>query len=194
MLLPNADPLLIFRFKKIEIPFTGGLDLAGWVNSKLPDWLQIGLPISFVLSKQAGWVDDGDTDALTVRTEIVGDKVVQRGLNQEVQAHFRLEKQSTAVQLLIPLLSKCFQYMNNDKYSYDVTYLNGKTLIFNGRISDFSTAPNADNNSLIDVNFSVTTEPLATGNGKSAKTDTNKDTGTLNLNPGGKFTTKDRTA
>lgn len=192
MLLQNAEPLLIFRFKKIEIPFTGGLDFAGWINSKLPDWLQIGLPIPFVFSKQAGWVDDGDTNAFTIRTEIVSEKVVQRGLNQEVQAHFRLEKQTTAVQVLIPLLEKCFQYLNSDKYSYDVTYLNGETLIFNGRISDFSTAPNADNNSLMDVNFSVTTEPLATGNGKSAKTDT-KDNGTMNLNPGGKFTTKDGT-
>lgn len=188
MLLQNAEPLLIFRFKKMEIPFTGGLDLAGWINSKLPDWFQIGLPIPFVLNKKAGWVDDGDTNIFTIRTEIVGEKVVQRGLNQEVQAHYRLESKSTAVQVLIPLLEKCFQYINSDKYSYDVTYLNGETLIFNGRISDFSTAPNADNNSLMDINFSITTEPLATGNGKSSKT-TTKDTGTLNLNPGSKFTT-----
>lgn len=176
----------------MEIPFTGGFDLAGWINSKLPSWLQIGLPIPFVLNKKAGWVDDGDTNIFTIRTEIVGEKVVQRGLNQEVQAHYRLESNSTAVQVLIPLLEKCFQYMNSDKYSYDVTYLNNETLIFNGRISDFSTAPNADNNSLMDVNFTITTEPLATGNGKVAKTET-KDTGTMNLSPGGKYTTTDHT-
>ncbi len=188
MLFQDAEPLLIFRFKKAELPFTGGFDVAGWINEKLPSWMQIGMPIPFVFSKEVGWVDDGDTNSFTIRTEVIDDKVIQRGLNQEVQAHFRLEKSNAAVQVLIPLLEKCFQYLNSNRYSYDVTYLNGETLIFNGRISDFSTTPNADNNSLIDVNFAITTEPLATGNGKSAKTET-KDNGTLNLGPGSKYTT-----
>lgn len=180
MLIDNAPPLLIFTFKKLAVPFTN-FDLGVWANeylSEAPEWTQVGMPIPFPLSRSLGWVDDGDANTFTVRTDIVNEKVIQRGLNQEVQAKFRIEKRNLIYRILVPLLEKCFQYMNSEKYEYNVTYINGATLIFNGRISDFETSPNADNNSLMNVNFSITTEPLQTGNEKKTKVEKEiKDTG-----------------
>jgi hypothetical protein len=182
MLSNNVAPLLIFNFSKM---FGTDTTWASFANNKI----KLGLPIPIPLAPTTlGIVDKGESNTFSIRTEVFNlpndfdpkglsegevDKlkkinqknstILQRGMNHEVEAKYQIRKGSLLAQILLPLIEKCFEFMTSDDFDYDVSYLNGGTLIFNGKISDFQTSPNSEDNDLLDVSFTITTNPSSLG-------------------------------
>lgn len=156
MLSNVAPPLLIFNFSKMF-----GADLS-WA-SFLSETIKIGVPVPVPLSKSFGLVDKGDKNTFSIRTENFGDKILQRGMDHEVTATYTCRKDSSFAQIVLPLVQKCFEFMNSPDFEYDVSYINGETLVFNGKISDYQSFPNAENNNLLDITFTITTNPASLG-------------------------------
>ena len=128
MILPNADPVLLF--------FLDGSNV----------------PVPFYLSeKLTGVYVDTERNSLSIATDTIGTKetkgdasnlgdlqVQQKGETQSVDISMVARRDNMGLNILLPLLKTIYDGLMA-KRDYKIAYFNQNILIFNAKLSNFST-------------------------------------------------------
>ena len=159
-MLGGIAPILIFTFPVApDAPNLTGIPVLDSVLSS------VGVPIPVYLDeKLTGVYVTSQEKSIDIDTqpEISSDgtaKVTQRGINNTVTVHMLASKNATLLSILLAFADEAFKRAVNGKYS--VTYLNGSTLVFGGKVASFSAAEN-DNDDLLRLTLVLHKETQAT--------------------------------
>lgn len=148
-MLNGVAPILIFSFKP-ELTanlFKGvaGLPVLGDV---LPN---IGIPIPIYLDENlTGIYVDSESKAIDIDTNVQArydgkpPSVDQRGLNNLITVNMFANRESVMLAVLLALNDMVFQRVV--QASYNVSYINGITTVFNALLHGFSTQEGSDDN------------------------------------------------
>lgn len=151
MLVPGAEPLLVFYFPKSEV--VKNLFQSIGVN------VNLGLPIPFYLSPSFGFAWQNDSYSLSLDTQVVplhpfdpktGQKIpnapdkeiAQRGIANNLTINFSCDRDSLLLTALIALSDQILDKVI--KSEYQVHYFNGVNLLIGGLLADFSTQTSND--------------------------------------------------
>lgn len=129
MILPNADPVLLFFIgsQKVPIPF-------------------------YLSEKLTGVYVDTERNALSIATDTIGTKdkakgdasnlgdlqVQQKGETQSVDITMVARRDNMGLNILLPLLKTIYDGIMAQK-EYKIAYFNQNILIFNAKLSNFAT-------------------------------------------------------
>lgn len=160
-MLNGVAPVLIFNFpKKVGnsvAKFFAGIPLVG---ADLGAALTGGLPIPLYLDEQlTGILVKSETKTLVIETEIKAKtdgtkpKSNQRAVDSNVSINMVAHRDSIVLATLIALNDQIFTKVISKEYN--VSYLNGSTVIFNGLLNGFTSMASEDNDLLhITMNIS----------------------------------------
>lgn len=151
-MLNGIAPIIVFH-----LPFDPAGDIyksiQGIPNRTVSDIIsQVGIPIPIYLSEGlTGIYVDNESKAIDVDTDVkqsqdpdVPDKVIQKGTNSLVSINMLARKDSIILGVLLALSDLVFQRVS--KGNYGISYFNGPTALFNGKLHGFSSTVGNDDN------------------------------------------------
>lgn len=153
-MLNGIAPVLIFNFPKKKDNSVASL-FAGipLIGEDLGAALTGGLPIPLYLHEQTtGILVKSETKALQIETEIKAKsdgkkpKSDQRAVDSTVTINLVGQKDSLVLTTLIALNDRIFQKVISKEYN--VSYLNGPTVVFNGLLNGFTSMAGEDDDLL----------------------------------------------
>ncbi len=153
-MLNGLAPFFLFKFPSSlipsipisGIPLIGDVDLGGVIP--IPLYLDENLT-GICLTSQERSIDmdtqvDQSADGKTI--------VKQHGVSNIVTVNLLAEKEALLLSVLLAFSDKLFQKAVNGKYS--ISYFNGNTLIFDGKVHSFS-AQDAENDTLVRITITI---------------------------------------
>jgi len=141
-MLNGIDPVLVFQFKNILddsafAEFVGDLPLV----SKIPT-LADESPIPIYLSQDlTGLVIDSEDKNVDIETSVEtttkgsDTQLSQKGINSSVTVNLLANKNAIGIKLLSSLIDKLYNRVTSKEYS--LSYLNGATTIFRGKLQSY---------------------------------------------------------
>lgn len=153
-MITGKDPLIIFTF---NVPFLG-----------IP-FLVVPIPLN---EDATGLVEKKVDSAITINTETVGNKIVQKSFADSISVEFAAKRDSIFSTMVLPLLKKVFTSANvtdltfglitggfNYSQNYNISYFSGNQYVVGGVLTAFDYG-NTDNTDLISVSMTISAPPV----------------------------------
>lgn len=148
VVLNGLDPVLIFQFKTLISGVSDNIKNIPIV-SDIPTLVEEP-PIPIYLSENlTGLFIDSEDKNLDIETDIEESSdstkeplVTQKGVTTSVSINIQANKNSIGLNLLNSLIDQAFLKLRNNLYT--ISYLNGSTTVFRGRIQSYRVNQNAD--------------------------------------------------
>lgn len=152
-MLNGVAPILIFYFPIIPVTIPlSGIPLLGLSDTAL------GIPIPIYLDEKLTGIyintqeKNVDIDTQPETSADGNVKVLQRGVNNTITVHLKANKDSLLLGVLLAFSDEIFKRAVNGRYS--VTYLNGPTLVFGGKIQSLS-AQEGENDDIMQITMVI---------------------------------------
>jgi hypothetical protein len=159
-MLNGRYPLLIFSFPaNIPVPLSDTLSGVPLVGELVPSTVPIPIPI-YLDPNLTGIEVDTEQRSVDIKTDqnqfLTGDSTdtKQRGLNNEVSITLLCERDSTMLSVLLTFFDQIFKRLANSNFT--VTYLNGPTTVFGGKLSGAQTSQSDARSGMIELNIRIT--------------------------------------
>jgi len=158
-MLGGIDPIIIFQFSKLKktkwADFLSKIPIISEIPTLLeqppiPIYLSEKITGLYIESEDKNVDIETDTDTLT---DGETPEVNQKGINSSVTINLVALKNSIGLSILSSSIDLIYEKVTSKEYA--ITYLNGPTTIFRGRLSGFSVNQNA-NNDLMNIRIELT--------------------------------------